>query len=271
MDPDVTAHYSLGVEERRLTEDGSSRIEFERTKELLARTIPTAPQRILDIGGGPGRYASWLAGRGHRVSLVDVVALHVEQAKVRAAQDAAFDVVRADARRLPFLDRLADVTLLMGPLYHLPDAHDRATALSEAGRVTRPGGIVVVAVISRFASLLDGLRSGALGDATFRGIVDEDLRTGVHRNPTGRPEYFTTAFFHRPDDIRREIEAAGLRCDVVFGVEGPGWLLAERWDGDEDRENILRVARALEREGSVIGTSSHLLAFATRPSPGPDR
>ncbi len=73
MDPEILGHYTLGVEDERRTEGGSSRIEFARTKELLERLLPQPPARILDVGGGPGRYASWLAGLGYDVELIDAV------------------------------------------------------------------------------------------------------------------------------------------------------------------------------------------------------
>src|SRR5207248_1072154 len=114
-----------------------------------------------------------------------------------------FTAAVGDARRLDAQESAYDAVLLMGPLYHLVERSDRLQALREAMRVVRPGGRVIDVAISRFASLLDGLRNGWLADPVFRGIVEEDLRTGQHRNPQPelRPEWFTTAYFHRPDDL----------------------------------------------------------------------
>lgn len=78
-DEPILGHYGTGYEQDRLNQ-GTSRIEFARTKELLQRFLPPPPADVLDVGGGPGTYASWLAGLGYRVHLVDVVPLHVEQA-----------------------------------------------------------------------------------------------------------------------------------------------------------------------------------------------
>jgi ubiquinone/menaquinone biosynthesis C-methylase UbiE len=264
MDPDIVQHYSVGVEEDRLTEGETSRIEFARTKELLERFLPAAPGKLLDVGGGPGRYASWLAERGYEVDLIDPVPLHLEQASERAQGGAQFTVSEGDARDLPAGDSSYDAVLLLGPLYHLPERVDRLRALAEARRVVKHDGPVVVAAISRSASLLDGLRTGALSDPVVRLYIERTLETGRNTNPSGRPEYFTTAYFHHPDELQDEMSEAGLRFEVVLGVEGPGWLMWERWDDPEGQANILRVARAIEQEPSLMGASAHLLAVGRR-------
>ena len=78
MDPEIVAHYEEGVERDRL---GGWSLERLRTEELLGRLLPPPPARILDVGGGPGRYAAWLSGRGYSVTLLDPVSLHVQQAR----------------------------------------------------------------------------------------------------------------------------------------------------------------------------------------------
>jgi SAM-dependent methyltransferase len=258
-------HYGTGYERERLAE-GSSRIEFARTKELLRRFLPSAPATILDVGGGPGVYAAWLSDEGYQVHLVDVVPLHVEQANAAAqGRDSPFTAELGDARSLVQDDSSCDAVLMLGPLYHITEREERVRALAEAKRVVRPGGMVAAAAISRFASLLDGLLSGWLGDPAFDAIVERDLSEGQHRNPTGRLEWFTTAFFHHPDELRTEVEDAGLQFDGLFGIEGPGWLLWQRWDESRGREDILYAARALEQEESLIGASAHLLVITRKP------
>ena len=96
--------------------------------------------------------------------------------------------------------------LLLGPLYHLTERDDRLAAWREARRVLRPGGVVLAAAISRFASTLDGLRLGLFDDDAFAQIAERDLRDGQHRNPTGNPRYFTTTYFHRPEELRTEVK-----------------------------------------------------------------
>ena len=79
--PEITAHYDAGVEHSRLAQ-GAGRLEFARTCDLIARHFPPPPAVVLDIGGGPGFYACWLARQGYAVHLIDAVPLHVDQARV---------------------------------------------------------------------------------------------------------------------------------------------------------------------------------------------
>ena len=261
LPPEILSHYGEGVEQPRLL-GGTSRLEFARTQLILSRFLPRPPARILDIGGGPGAYAWWLTDQGYTVHLVDAVPLHVEQARAAAN---GYTVELGDARRLHEPDASADAVLLLGPLYHLTERADRLRALAEAGRVLRPGGHLFVAAISRFASLLDGLWAYRLDDPAFVQIVERDLREGQHRNPENRPEWFTTAYFHHPDELVREVRDAGLILTDLLAVEGPAWLLPEfdaRWRDDRRRQDLLEAIARIEREPSMLGVSAHLLAVA---------
>jgi hypothetical protein len=154
--------------------------------------------------------------------------------------------------------------LLLGPLYHLTERADRVAALAEARRIVRPDGMVAAAAISRFASLFDGVVHGFLDDPAFADIVERDLRDGQHRNPTGNPTWFTTAYFHLPDEIPGEFADAGLRLEGLFGLEGLAHLVPDVLDRPGGREELLWVARAIETEPSLMGLSDHLLAIGRR-------
>ncbi len=265
----IAAHYASGYEAARL-DQGAGQLDRERSRELLGRFLPPAPATVLDVGGGPGGHACWLAARGYRVHLIDVTPLHVELARQASARQPDAPLASAevgDARALPWGPASADAVVLFGPLYHLTDRADRLQALREAHRVLRPGGALLAAAISRFASALDGLCRGFLKDPQFAEIVRRDLTDGQHRNPTGRPEYFMDTFFHHPDELRAELAEAGFAAATVYGVEGPGWLLPDFdawWDNGEHRGRLLHLARALEAEPCLSGVSAHLVAAAMR-------
>lgn len=270
--PEVLEHYASGYESQRLLQ-GSSQIELLRTQELIMRYIPPPPAVIFDIGGGPGMYACWLAKHSYEVHLVDAVPLHVELARQAnlAQPDAPLAGVEVgDARRLKRADTSVDVALLLGPLYHLTERADRLTALREAHRILRPGGILFAAVISRFASLLDGLRQGWLDDPAFVQIVQRDLTDGQHRNPMNHPEYFTTAFFHHPQELETEVKESGFLYERTLPIEGPLWLspyVTAHFQDQERREQFLTLVRRIEHEPSLLGVSAHLLAVARKAQP----
>jgi SAM-dependent methyltransferase len=267
---EVLDYYDSYPEELRL-QQGPYRLEFERTRDILSRVLPAAPAQIVDVGGAAGAYSFWLASTGYAVHLVDGSTRLVNEAKRRNA-DAAHRLASAavgDARALPQQAAVADAVLVMGPLYHLTEEEDRIGALREALRVVKPGGIVVAAAISRYASALDGLVRRLALDPAFRRIRDRDLIDGQHRNDTDTNQYFTTAFLHRPEDLAAEMHRAGLNAVSVRGVEGPGWMLQDfddRWEDEALRNDILEIARKLECEPSIVGMSAHLLGVGRRPS-----
>ena len=262
--PEILAYYQRGVESDRLR-TGAGRLEYLRTWDILTRTLPAAPARLLDIGGAVGNYAAPLAAAGYAVHLIDPVPGHVAQ----AARLPGITATTGDARALPVPDASADATLMLGPLYHLLDSADRIRAWAEAGRAVRPGGTVVAATISRYASLLDGYVQGHHTDPRFRAIVAGALADGVHRNDGDQPGWFTTAYFHHPDQTRREAAAAGLTVTAVLAVETPLWTIGDRLDAvladPAQLDELLGLARAIEAEPSLLGASSHLLTVARRP------
>lgn len=262
---DVVAHYESSLEETRLSA-GLGALELVRTREILRRHLPAPPAQVLDVGGGTGVHADWLLADGYGVHLLDVTPRHVDEA-LRVLGDRGLTADVADARRLSLPDASFDAVLVLGPLYHLQELSDRLRALDEARRVVRPNGLVAVAAISRFASLFDGLAREYLFDPDFREIVERDLVDGRHTNPGHRPDWFTTAFFHHPEQLANEIASAGLVLTEVVGVEGlVGWLphLAQRWANEADRDVILSAARLVEAEPTLLGLSAHLLAVARR-------
>ncbi|MEV0641543.1 methyltransferase domain-containing protein [Streptomyces sp. NPDC050619] len=258
---EILAYYAEGKEDARLRQ-GTGRLEFWRTQDVLRRLLPDAPARVLDVGGGSGVHAQWLARDGYEVDLVDPVPLHLEQ----AARLPGVTARPGDARALPAADASYDVVLLLGPLYHLPERPDRVRALAEAHRVVRPGGLVVAATINRFAQLHDLLREERYFTPLYRERADAVAVDGRHRYD---PEdgLFTVAYFARPDEPPAELADAGLTVEGQYGVEGVAWLMGgvEDWlDDPEHREAVLAATRRTESEPTLLGASGHLLTVGRR-------
>jgi len=264
-------YYDRGEEADRLDISNGGQLEFERTKEIVLRRLPPPPAVVADIGGGPGRYAMWLARLGYRVVHRDVVPQHVSQLLAAAAAEpdagSAIDSAAGDARSLDLADASVDAVLMLGPLYHLTRRADRVQALREACRVVRPGGPVFGAAISRWAARYDGVLRLRLYEQipAVLEIVDELERTGVIP-PLRRGEF--TAYTHRPSQLRSEFGMGGLQDTDVVSVECGAFLLPdlqERMADPVARQVIMDSARAVERVPELMGLGSHLLATGERP------
>jgi ubiquinone/menaquinone biosynthesis C-methylase UbiE len=263
----IVSFYSVADEKNRLTM-GPGVVEFARAKEIVKRYLPPPPRVVLDVGGAVGRYSCWLAGEGYEVHLVDPVPALVEEARKASARQPTAPVASlrvGDARALDFPDSSAGAVLLFGPLYHLVKAGDRHLALREAYRVLKTGGYLFAAGISRFASALEALINGFLADGEFVKIVLRDLEDGQHRNTTTNLTYFTDAYFHRPGELRREVQKAGFApLDFVmvdpFGYSYKG--IENYWDDETKRKRLMDILRRLESEPSLMGAGPHLMCVA---------
>ena len=265
-DAQMRAYYRQGKERDRLIGPKGA-LEYERTIEILQRRMPSAPAAVADIGGGPGRYALWLAELGYTVHHRDLMDLHVDQ--LRELGNPSIQTAAGDARHLDLPDSSVDAVLFLGPLYHLPERDDRIQALKEARRIVRAGGPVFIAAISRWAPRLDGVLQERLYERTpeFPSLLPEVERTG--NLPPVVPDGFV-GYTHRPGDLADEVSEAGLRLDDLVGVEGlplAGPDLQSRAVDPTAWNVVLDAARAVERVPELLGLSPHLIATAT-PAPG---
>ena len=261
---EILEYYRRGGESVRLS-SGAGRLEFLRTLDVLTRVLPPPGATVLDVGGATGVYAGPLAAAGYRVHVVDPVPEHVATASTVDGVTASV----GDARWLAQPDASVDAVLLLGPLYHLVERDDRVRAWREAGRVVRPGGPVVAASVSRYAALFDGFVKGFYADPRFRRVVETVLDTPGRWNPEPDTAWFTTAYFHHPDELPSEVRDAGLVPDRVVMTESPLWMMGTDLDAllaePSAVDPMLDLLRQVESEPSLLGASSHLLTVARRP------
>jgi hypothetical protein len=121
--------------------------------------------------------------------------------------------------------------------------------------------------ISRYASTFAGMVEGYFTDPKFVRIAKRDIMEGQHRNPAGKPEYFTTAFFHHPLELQEEVREAGFFIQIALAIEGAAIFLQdldEQWKDTVRRERILDAVRWLEDEPSVIGVTGHIMLVAIK-------
>jgi ubiquinone/menaquinone biosynthesis C-methylase UbiE len=262
----IRGYYSSAVEKDRLESDYFL-LEGIRTKEVITRYTGER-KHIVDIGGGAGYYSFWLAAQGHDVHLIDFSEENIKIATEAEEKGFALrGITLGNATQLPYADHSFEMALMLGPLYHLTGRNDRIQALAEARRVLRPGGILICAIISRYASLMDGYQRDLVNDPEFRKILSNDLKSGIHINHTSNPEYFTTSYFHTPDEIADEIRGSGMTFEKLIAVEGFGVIvadLARKLKDQEYRSKLLSDLELVESNRDLMAMSPHILAVARK-------
>ena len=267
ISPEIERYYSeFKNEPDRLMRHSLEKI---RTQEVISKYLPTRPCKILDIGGAAGAYAFWLSEMGHEVHLIDPVRYHIEEAGRQAAASPRPPKVisTGEARHLDYQNDSFDIVLLMGPLYHLQEFEERMAALKEAVRVTKYDGIIFSIFISRFAALTDGFLKNLALQPEFAVAMVADTKTGRHSNPNGKVSYFTTAYFHHPDEIVPELEAAGLAVEKILSIESFAACVPDmdvKIQDPEYRKILLPAIRLVESEKSLLGIGPHIMGIGRK-------
>jgi len=285
---DVRAYYrAFGEREwTRLADPEDGALEFALTCRAVLSYLPTVMDRtadqtgglrVLDIGGGPGRYALWLAGLGHRVTLADLSPelLAIAQARIAAAPQTVRarveDVAEADACDLARWESASfDAVLSLGPFYHLTERQDRERAAAELARVLRPGGVAFVAVMPRYAFLRRTLaipdERRHLADPAFVARVLDD---GVFLNDA--PGRFTGGYGVRPDEVAPFFARHGFTTLALLSTTGmatdpalQGALTELAASDPETYRAAFDVITRTAGDPAILGTSNHLLYIGRR-------
>lgn len=247
------------------------RTEFAVTLRAMRDYLPPPPARILDCGGGPGRYSLELAQRGYRITLFDLSpeCLRLAASKAQEAGvtlEAIEQGTATDLSRFP--DNTFDAVLLMGPLYHLLVETDRLQALSEARRVLKPGGPLLATFISRYAAL----RYAAANEPAYLVAHMDEAETMLTRGilpPRGGSETEFVAYFAHPTEVGPLCERAGLQVQNILGVEG---LVSQIETGVNALEGAaweawMDLNYRVAGDPSIHGCTEHLLVVARKPPP----
>lgn len=247
---DIEKHYNKHPEDKRLLRR-HGQVEFATTMHHLHRYLQ--PHHfILDVGAGTGRYASALMAEGYRVKAVELVKRNID---VFLQREPTADVVKGDARNMPFIPTAsADITLLLGPLYHLIGDDEKVKALSEAKRVTKPGGLIFVAYLMNEYSILSYcFDEDRIGDLLERGIVDKNFH--IQSLPGELYDYV------RIEDIDRLNRLAGLERVTIFSPDGAADYMRTRLNkmSDEAFARFIEYQKCISERSDLIGAGSHVV------------
>jgi S-adenosylmethionine-dependent methyltransferase len=241
-------------------------VEFLITKHVLDQYIQSG-ESVLDIGGGPGRYALHYAQKGCQVTLMDLSDGNINLAKYKAVEMGLTLEARAgnalDADQL-LAGRQFDHVLLMGPLYHLLEEKDRLSAVHVALNWLKPGGRLYVSFLLMFSGMIYYMKTipdGILDptDAPFFNAVIQDGSYGGAA--------FTQAYFIRQGDILPFMSQFNLEDQHIFGQEGilaqfqPTWMQQT----DEIKQAWLEMAYQLYERPELLSYSEHIMVHGRKP------
>lgn len=270
----IRKFYEISAEREwgRLEQPVDGRLEFAVNKAWITRFLPSAPARILDIGGGPGRYSIWLAERGYRVTLADLSPALLDVAREKSAEagvelDEIVEVNATDLSR--FDDASFDAVLCMGPLYHLIDETDRKRVIQELLRVLTPGGHAFVAFLNRLQTLRVAVNQDIpfFTSYTFD-IIKKYYDEGILDWPV--PGTFNLAYLYFPRDIAPFMESAGFRTAEMISSQSNAADVQKHLELFEERqpELIDWVMKGLieqANEPSILGSGFHILYIGEKP------
>ena len=246
----IEKHYNKHPEDLRLLRRHGI-VEFETTMHHLRRFLKPGMQ-LLDIGAGTGRYTSALMAEGYDVKAVELVKRNIQ---VFLDREPTADVVQGDARNMPFIPTAsADVTLLLGPLYHLIGDEEKLKALTEAKRATKPDGLIFVAYLMNEYSILSYcFDEDRIGGLLEKGVVDREFHIKAEAD-----ELYD---YVRIDDINRLDAAAGLERVTIFSPDGAADYMRTRLNrmSDETFSLFIEYQKIVSERSDLIGAGSHVV------------
>lgn len=232
-------------------------VEFLTTMRYIEKYIrPVA--RVLEIGAGTGRYSHALARQGYTVDAVELVEHNIKIFRQHTQPDEKITVTQGNALDLSaFSDNQYDITLLLGPLYHLYSTEDKQQALREAIRVTKQGGVIFAAYVISDGCLLDeGFKRGNFSVARYieNGMVDP----GTFSTRSQPKDLFELVRKENIDDLMSVFPVNRLH---YVASDGCALFMREAVDAmdDETFELYLKYHFATCEREDLLGISSHTI------------
>lgn len=250
----LNQYYSVYDEQGRLGSRHGS-VEFLTTMRYLERYL-FAGARVCEIGAGTGRYSHHLARAGYAVDAVELIAHNIAVFESLTEPGECVTVRQGDACDLAcFGDAAYDITLLLGPMYHLFTEGEKRAALSEAIRVTKPGGVVFAAYCGNDATVVRYLFGrGMINDPVTRGMVDLE----TFKCADMPSELFA---LYRPSDIDALMAGFAVERLHFVGTDMATNYMREVVDAMDDATfgDYLRYHFSVCERQDLVGASHHYL------------
>lgn len=252
---DLEIYYNKFNEEKRLN-SRHGQIEFRTSMkyihDVIDHTRPVSEIKILDIGAGTGRYSVALANEGYDVTAVELVKYNLGILK---SKKSSVKAMQGNALKLSKLkDDQFDVTLLFGPMYHLFGHEDKKKALSEAKRVTKPGGIILVAYcMNEYSVITYAFKERHILECMEEGRLSKDFKT------LSKPEHLYD--YMRLDEIAELNAELNLARIKIVTPDGPANYLRPYLNQltEEEFELFFQYHLATCERMDLMGAAAHTL------------
>lgn len=271
MDPQRYYDWAGEEEWERLEENFLNSLEFKNTLFYLDKFLPESG-KILDAGGGPGRYAIWLAERGYDVTLIDISKEQRNIARDKAKEFGLEDKITVeggDIRNLKFNDDEFDSVLcLSGPLSHILEEEERKSAVEELKRVGKPGAPVFISVIGLFSAIKKVMECYPPEISTLPEVLESGNYTTEMVEKYDLKPTFAESHFFRRKEFRGLLKGEGLHVKKIVGIEGLPINNPEVLEELEDEKKAVLedLSERMREDPALAEFSNHMLAVTVVPS-----
>ncbi len=250
----ITAYYENYDEEGRLL-SRHGQVEYLTTMRYIQKYLQKG-MRVIEIGAGTGRYSHAIARLGYQVDAVELVEHNIEIFHQNTTLEENITVCQGNALDLSaFADETYDITLLLGPMYHLFTQEEQKQALKEALRVTKPGSALFAAYCNNDATMIQYcFQKGMICDPHFKALIDP-----VTFKARSTPEDLFQLY--RKEDIDRLIEGLPVERLHYVGTDMATNFMRDAVDAMDDElyATYLRYHFAICERSDMIGATHHML------------